>query len=186
MARVLLIYATTEGHTTKIAQAIATQLRMDGHSIQVLSSAELPAKFDGGRFDGVIIGASVHASHYPRQLTEWVKENSSALGTVPGAFFSVCLGILEAKNPKTQEAEWRIIENFYNGTGWKPARTATFAGALLYSKYGWLKRRIMRRIAARAGGDTDTSRDYEYTDWNQVREFSRGFAKSLPTVRQAS
>ncbi len=28
----------------------------------------------------------------------------------------------------------------------------------------------MRRIAARAGGSTDTSSDHEYTDWNQVRE----------------
>jgi menaquinone-dependent protoporphyrinogen oxidase len=34
----------------------------------------------------------------------------------------------------------------------------------------------MRRIAAKAGGDTDVSRDYEYTDWNDVRDFAVGFA----------
>ena len=26
----------------------------------------------------------------------------------------------------------------------------------------------MRRIAAKEGGDTDTSRDYEYTEWKAV------------------
>jgi menaquinone-dependent protoporphyrinogen oxidase len=35
----------------------------------------------------------------------------------------------------------------------------------------------MRRIVAKAGGDTDTSRDYEYTDWNQVRGFARDFGR---------
>jgi menaquinone-dependent protoporphyrinogen oxidase len=49
------------------------------------------------------------------------------------------------------------------------------AGALLYRKYGFLKRWIMKRIVARAGGDTDTSRDYEYTDWNDMRAFAKEF-----------
>jgi hypothetical protein len=33
------------------------------------------------------------------------------------------------------------------------------------------------RIAAQAGGDTDTSRAYEYTDWNAVARFARQFAQ---------
>lgn len=31
---------------------------------------------------------------------------------------------------------------------------------------------MMKRIAAEATGDTDTSRDYEYTDWNEVEAFT--------------
>jgi menaquinone-dependent protoporphyrinogen oxidase len=31
----------------------------------------------------------------------------------------------------------------------------------------------MRRISAKEGGDTDTSRDYEYTDWAAVDRFAR-------------
>ena len=51
------------------------------------------------------------------------------------------------------------------------------AGALPYTRYGWIKRMMMRRIVAKAGGDTDTSRDYEYTDWNDLRVSSRDFAE---------
>lgn len=32
----------------------------------------------------------------------------------------------------------------------------------------------MRRIVAKEGGDVDTSRDYEYTDWRAVERFAHG------------
>ena len=56
-----------------------------------------------------------------------------------------------------------------------------FAGALVYTRYGWLKRRIMRRIAEADGRDVDTSRDHEYTDWQAVREFTTDFLTLLST-----
>jgi menaquinone-dependent protoporphyrinogen oxidase len=34
----------------------------------------------------------------------------------------------------------------------------------------------MRRIVRKAGGDTDTSRDFEYTDWDDLRTFVNEFA----------
>jgi menaquinone-dependent protoporphyrinogen oxidase len=39
---------------------------------------------------------------------------------------------------------------------------------------------MMVRIVRKAGGDTDTSRDYEYTDWTDLRAFAEKFARSLP------
>lgn len=35
----------------------------------------------------------------------------------------------------------------------------------------------MRAIASVAGGDTDTARDYEYTDWDAVARFADAFAQ---------
>ncbi|MNC94612.1 Protoporphyrinogen IX dehydrogenase [menaquinone] [compost metagenome] len=59
------------------------------------------------------------------------------------------------------------------------------AGALPYSKYNWVKRWMMRRIVAKAGGDTDTSRDYEYTDWNDLRAFAKEFIQQSKRVGAA-
>ena len=47
-----------------------------------------------------------------------------------------------------------------------------FAGALLYTRYGWVKRHLMRAIARHEGGDVDTSRDHDYTDWDAVEHFA--------------
>ena len=56
--------------------------------------------------------------------------------------------------------------------------------ALLYRQYNFFMRWVMKRIAAKAGGDTDTSRDYEYTDWNDVRAFAGQFGRMV-TVASA-
>jgi len=37
----------------------------------------------------------------------------------------------------------------------------------------------MKRIARKSGGDTDTSRDYEYTDWAAVDDFAQRFVTDL-------
>lgn len=37
----------------------------------------------------------------------------------------------------------------------------------------------MRRIAARTGGDTDTSRDHHYTDWEEIEALALQFAAGL-------
>jgi menaquinone-dependent protoporphyrinogen IX oxidase len=64
-------------------------------------------------------------------------------------------------------------------TGWRPREVAAIAGALAYSKYNVLIRFLMRLIVGAAGGDTDTSRDYEYTDWDAVERFAARFSSRL-------
>jgi menaquinone-dependent protoporphyrinogen oxidase len=53
------------------------------------------------------------------------------------------------------------------------------AGALPYTRYNIVKRWIMRRIVAKAHGDTDTTRDYEYTDWQAVGQFAHDFSQRV-------
>jgi len=45
----------------------------------------------------------------------------------------------------------------------------------------------MKHIVAKAGGDTDTRRDYEYTDWDDLRRFAADFGLGLsaPTNQAA-
>jgi mono/diheme cytochrome c family protein len=43
----------------------------------------------------------------------------------------------------------------------------------------------MKRIAAKAGGDTDTSRDYDYTDWKDLEAFADEFGRRLSYARAA-
>jgi menaquinone-dependent protoporphyrinogen oxidase len=80
------------------------------------------------------------------------------------------------KNPGTDAELQRRVDRFAQQTEWTPREIHFVAGALPWSKYGWLKTWVMRRIVARAGGDTDTSRDYEYTDWAELRRLAFGFA----------
>jgi menaquinone-dependent protoporphyrinogen oxidase len=48
----------------------------------------------------------------------------------------------------------------------------------MYSKYSWPLKWLMKRIAKQAGEDTDTARDYEYTDWQQVAAYAMRLSKA--------
>jgi menaquinone-dependent protoporphyrinogen oxidase len=98
------------------------------------------------------------------------------LNEKPTAFLSVCLAVLQ-EEPKVQQDLSGIIGRFLTVTGWRPTVTKPVAGALLYTRYNPIKRWVMKRIVRKAGGDTDTSRDYEYTDWSDLRAFADEFGE---------
>jgi menaquinone-dependent protoporphyrinogen oxidase len=174
MTRILIVYGTTDGHTRKIARVLAENLRAQLCSVDLLD-AQGPHWLSPEGYDGVIVAASVHIGDYQRPVVKWVRAHAPALRVVPTAFLSVCLGILEPGVKPRQEL-LRIMRRFLDRVGWRPTITKMVAGALSWTRYGWLKRVMMKRIIAKAGGDIDTSRDFEYTDWNDLRNFARDFA----------
>ncbi|MBI3541819.1 MAG: protoporphyrinogen oxidase [Deltaproteobacteria bacterium] len=173
--KILVVYGTTEGQTAKIAETIGVTLTKRGHRASVFPVEHAPTGAELGAYDGIIVGSPVHVGQLSDAVRAWVPHNASALQGKPSAFFSVCLGVLE-KSEKTQAAERRIVDDFLRETGWNPTVGTIFAGALRYSRYGWLKKQLLRHIAGKAGGGTDTSRDYEYTNWAEVASFAERFA----------
>jgi menaquinone-dependent protoporphyrinogen oxidase len=47
-------------------------------------------------------------------------------------------------------------------------RVQAVAGALLYSTYNFIIRFVMKQIAKKASRPTDTSHDYEFTNWKAI------------------
>jgi menaquinone-dependent protoporphyrinogen oxidase len=176
MTRVLVAYGTTDGHTAKIAKSIADTLRGRGDEVDVIEAGS--AEPDPEGYTGIVVAASLHGGRHQRKVARWVRSHAHVLARKPTALVTVCLGILERK-PAVRQQIVSIVERFCETSGWQPTMTKTVAGALLYTRYGWLKRWIMKLIVRKAGGDVDTSRDYEYTDWNDVRAFAEQFDRLL-------
>ena len=175
MVSILLSYATSEGQTAKVAGRMADGLRARGHGVDLL---ELPAPLDPddlGPYDGVIVGGSIHVGRHQPALADFVREHRDGLDARPSAFVQVCLSAA-ADDPDRRAEATRYVDEFREATGWEPDLVGVFGGALRFSEYGFVKRALMKRIAADATGDTDTSRDYEYTDWDAVGAFVDEFA----------
>lgn len=175
MAKLLIAYVSKHGQTGKIADALAVELGRLGHQVEKIHVGKrrgVPVHLSA---DGVLIGAPVYGRKYPAPIRRWIARELPALSEKPSAFFSVCLGVLEKENEKTQADERAIVQELFSESGWRPRLHAIFAGALSYSDYSWPVRWVMKRISRKAGGNTDTSRDHEYTDWNEVRAFAREF-----------
>jgi len=168
MARVLILYITSEGHTGRIAGRLAACLERRGIAADLHDLKNAMPDPDG--YDGVIVGASVHYGRHPGHLRALLRKHREALAARRAAFFSVSLSA--ATRPQRAR---RCVETFLRQVGWQPQHTAAFGGALRYSRYGALKRLVMVAFAALAGHDTDVSRDYEYTDWDAVDRFADAF-----------
>jgi len=174
MARFLVVYGTTYGHTAKVAEAVAHTLRTGAHHVVTVAAPDgLEPRPEA--FDVVIVAASVVGGRFQKHVDRWVHAHAEALNARPCAFLQICLGVLQ-RDAAVQAELQAIRTRFLEAARWRPVETRVIAGALPYTRYNWITRWMMRRIVAKAGGDTDTSRDYEYTDWAELRAFALMFA----------
>lgn len=167
--RIVVVYDTKEGHTRSIAEHIAERVHAAGFEARVFEASAPPVNLGGAA--GVIVGGSIHVGEHGKHLVRFVKTYREQLERAPAAFFSVSLAATRTDAEHQAEAA-RLVNEFEQATGWRPELTACFAGALAYSKYNFFIRFIMRRISKKEGGDTDTSRDYVYTRWDEVDAFT--------------
>jgi menaquinone-dependent protoporphyrinogen oxidase len=176
MARILVVYGTTEGQTRKIAQRIAAELEQQGHHLEVRDSSTVAEPLAAGAFDAVIVGASVHQGRHQTAVQDFVSANLAMLEQLPTAFFSVSL-VASSPDPEDRKDAENLIEAFCEKAGWHPTLTRAIAGALLYTEYDFFKRWIMKLIMRHEGGPTDASRDYELTNWDDVAHFAQQFGR---------
>lgn len=178
MKKILIVFDTKEGYTKKISEFISDELRSKGWFVDIIRPGGREAPFEVNAYDGVVVAAPVHYGKFPKSLRKWIWKHASLLSPLPTAFFSVCLGILQ-KDKATQEAELKIVTDFFAETKWTPRVFKILPGSLAYTKYNWFKKLLMKRIAKKAGGSVDTTVDHEYTDWSALRQYIQGFSDSL-------
>ena len=182
-----VFYATREGQAQRIAEHVAANLRVRGLAAQLQDVRLLPATFNLNECAAVILAASVHAGAHESEMVRFVKQHVARLDRLPTAFLSVTLSEAgaERKDASAQEhARFeadvnKMLDHLFEKTGWHPKQVKPVAGALLYTKYNFIVRFIMKQIAKKVGAETDTSRDYEYTDWASLDRFIAKFADEL-------
>jgi menaquinone-dependent protoporphyrinogen oxidase len=178
MPRILLLYASTHGHTAKIAARIAAALEHDGATVDLrrLGANETePAPPD---YDAVILGASIHAGHHQRALVKWAERHHTALALAPSAFFSVSLTAAD-DTEEARAATQGYLDDFVEQTEWTPDRSAMFAGAVQYREYDLATRVLMRLLMRRMHHPSDASHDYDYTDWDAVERWAHELTATL-------
>lgn len=166
--KILVVFHTDEGHTTKVAAQIAARIQHGGGAVDLRTSEDAPSP-DG--YDGVVVGDSVHRGHHSHALIDYVKAHGRAMGVMPSALFQVSFTSAtqdEAHDRLSHDIAQKLIDK----TGWEPDFVGLFAGAIAYTRYGWFKRRTARHLSEAAGLGTDTGQDYDYTDWDAVDEFA--------------
>lgn len=170
MAKILLIYASTDGHTRKICQRLQQVIEQRGVQVKLLAIAEA-ATVDLENYDKIVLGASIRYGRHSRQVYEFIERNWQILDRKPNGFFSV--NVVARKPEKRRPENNPYLLKFLKQIPWRPKQLAVFGGKLDYPSYRYWDRQMIRAIMWMTGGPTALDTVVEYTDWEQVEAFGR-------------
>ena len=161
----IFIYSSSNGQSLKICETLNEEKESLILNIDRLNSVNLD------NFDQIIIGASVKYGDHNKKIYNFVKNNKILLKRKKTVFFSV--NATARKSEKNTPNTNPYIIKFLKKTNWKPDHIGVFAGKIDYPNYNFLEKYIIKFIMWITNGPTDTTKTYEFTDWDAVKKFSR-------------
>ncbi len=165
--RVLIAYATTEGQTRKIVDAVAARIGERGHDVEILDTSGIPKALHTETFDRIIVAGSVHEQRHQKSLELFALAHREGLRVKPTLFISVSL----AAAAEGSMADARsYVERFVGEVGWKPDRTLLVAGALRHGEYDYYTEQILEHVILKDKDIANPEEDREFTDWGALSE----------------
>ena len=165
MKKILLTYSTVDGHTKTICEKILSYSKTS--QVDILP---IDRSINIKDYDTVVIGASIRYGKYREEIFEFIKENEELLNSKDNAFFSV--NVVARKENKNKPETNPYLIKFLNKISWQPKILDVFAGKIDYPNYKFLDKYAIKFIMWITKGPTDTSKVYEFTDWNRVKSFA--------------
>lgn len=174
MAKFLVIYSTTDGHTREICERLVDIIAQHGHAVTLRDIGDSKNR-DPVDFDKIVIGASIRYGRHSKQVYRFINDHAQLLADTPSAFFSVNL---VARKPAKRQADTNpYVRKFLRQIPWQPKELTIFAGKLDYPRYRFWDREIIRLIMWMTKGPTDPTTVKDFTDWSQVEAFGRAVSK---------
>ena len=163
--RVLVAYATHYGATREIAESVAETLRREDIEA-TLADVEHLDRVDPS-YDAFVIGSAVHAGHWLKPGTEFVKRNAGQLAGRPVWLFSSGPIGDAVDKPQPNPKEIAQFEELVT-----PRQHVIFGGA------------FDREVADAKGGRFDRAinrfiPEGDYRDWAEIERWARSVATAL-------
>lgn len=171
--RTLIVFATTDGHTRKLADFIAARLAAAGHATHLRNAAK-PDLPDPAGFDAALLAGSLHIGRYQPALRRFARKKHGQLNAMPAAFISVSLSAA-GDDPEDLAGLYGCLSRFERETLWRPTAVHQAAGAMPFTRYHPITKLVMKSIARRRGLTVNTSEDYDLTDYAALAGFVDAF-----------
>jgi menaquinone-dependent protoporphyrinogen oxidase len=161
MNRVLVVFATKNGSTREVAEAIAAVMRSDDVDVEIATARE--AKGSVGDRDLVVVGGAIYSGRWHRDAHRFLKRHREELAAMPVAVFGM--------GPRVEDAEaWRHsreqLDRALARRPWLSPRAVTVFGGVDPPRRADRPRRDVR-------------------DWDAIRAWSRDLQQRLPEVSPA-
>ena len=169
---VLIIYATIEGQTGKIANFAEELVRKAGHDVRIIDSREKVSDVDFDGIDSVILAAPVHERRHPLPFEVVLSANGEELKKRRTLMLSISLS---AAFPEGLEDAQDYLTEMKMRADFEPDEELLVAGAIRTNKYDYFASQIVRHVVLR-GRDFDADAgEHEFTDWEKLTSKIKAF-----------
>ena len=175
--KILIVYATSEGQTRKIAKFLSDMLEKSGAEVELRDSKRRMTGLDVPSFDGAIIAGSVHLSLHQETLTSFIVAHRKDLENLPTMLVSVSLSIAFKMGDK--EAS-RYVNDLIEYTGFTPTTVSLVAGALRFDEYDYFMEQIIEHVLL--DEREQIHEDKEFTDWTALEQDVENFLHTVRTT----
>lgn len=181
--RILIVYASRHGQTQRVAERLARVARESGAEAHLFEVSALPRNIAPHMCDVVVLASPVYFGKHHKAIERFATGQRTNLAKVKSVFVSVSGA---ARSPESRAIAEENANAFLGKTGWAPDRVELVAGGEPYKKYGFFTKFIMKRLNRKMGRDVDTTRDYDFTDWNAVDRVGRELAGTIEECTTSS
>ena len=173
--KVLILYASEEGHTGRIARFIEDEVKAVGHEVELMD-ADDPAGLSFEDTGAVILAAPVHQRRHPRNFEALVSAYSESLNELKTLLVSVSLSAAFAEG--LEEAREYVVEMKMR-TGLEPDAEILVAGAIRTSHYDFFAMQVVRHVVLRDRDIDPNLNEHVFTDWSALsKDISTFFVES--------
>lgn len=161
---ILIAYATRNGSTAEIAEAIGKELKAAGHSVDV---KEMKSITSVGGYTAIVVGAPMYMGKLieAKKFMDRYRENFRDL---PVAAFAVGLAAV-SKDPKMTDETKNALRAALDPI--KPVEMTLLAGKLDPAKISFITRKMVEHFGKMPAKD--------YRDWDAIAAWSKVVAEKL-------
>jgi menaquinone-dependent protoporphyrinogen oxidase len=183
---VLVVFATLEGQTRKVARFVEQELVSAGHDVVLFDTAQKAEHVSFQGVDKVILAGSVHERRHPVTFEVFLAAHRHDLQPRDTLLLSVSLSAafkegLEDASDYVTEMEMR--------TRFRPDSEALVAGAVKTGEYDYFASQVLRHVVLRGRAYDPADGEHEFTDWPQLAgtlsQFMAAENKSAPLTSEA-
>ncbi len=160
--KILVTYASRNGATAGVAEAIGRTLAEGGVPVEVQRMQEVT---DLAPYRAVVAGSAIHAGEWLPEAMQFVHDHQAELRSKPFAAFLVCM-TMSMPNPQYREHVATWLEPVRRMV--RPVSEGLFAGALHLDKIPSLGDRVKFWLSIKMGVWSEG----DHRDWNAIRAWA--------------
>jgi len=162
---VLILFATIEGQTEKIARFAEKEVRKAGQEVVLVDIGDKMASVSYEGIDKVILAAPVHERRHPKPFEVFLVSDRQELKKRRTLMISVSLN---AAFPEGLEEANEYVVELKMRTGFTPSAEALAAGAVRTRSYDYFAAQVLRHVVLRGRNYDPSLGEHEFTDWQAL------------------